>query len=47
MKLENKDNPKLFDKEKPTNLLFGDETQEERTKKNKKYKDNMLIEKEK
>ena len=45
MKIEDKDKPKLFKKKKPNNLLFGDETQEERKRKNKKYRDNLLIEK--
>jgi len=44
VKIEDKKN-RLYKKDKEKHLLFGDETQEERDKKNKEYKDNILIEK--
>jgi len=43
MKIEDKKD-RLYKKKKEKHLLFGDETQEERDKKNKKYRDNKLVE---
>lgn len=47
MKIDNRKDRLYNDEEKDKDLLFGDETEEERKKKNKKYKDNILIEQEK